>query len=802
MTRICEGLNVVEYGAGSIAGSMVGMLLADAGARVIKIEPPDGDRLRAENPAGFTVWNRGKDSLVADLRTPEGQATLRELAANADVAIEGFAPGVTAGWGVDGDALRALNPRLVHLGITAFGNEGPLATVKAYDPLVAAKVGVWARGGFGHRNGPQMYPVAWASFGAAMQGTAGVMAALHMRERTGRGQSVGATLFSGIEPLDYFVQVIVQLMAKKGEQPSGDARSATAASRYAMTFATKDSRFLICSTLLPHQARALCTVAGVEHILDEPRFLRAPMFDNADDAQAFEDVLFMAYRERELDHWLPKMLASPDVAFEVAVTCEQALDHPQFAHNGDVITLDDPELGPVRQIGPLFHSSTTPMEPTRSAPRLGSNGGAFVAAPAPTTPAGEAPQHPFSGVTVVEFGYFYAMPYGVTMLAALGARVIKIEDAKGDPHRMSFGPEVASTKTTPGKESISLDLSTEAGRRVAQQIVAKADMFVTGFRTGIPEKLGLGYDELKQLNPKLVYVHAAGYGSDGPYAHRALYATAASTAAGAIGRQVSHWSKPEASIDMSPIEVQLIVIPRLAAVVDGDSNAALALLPAMALALYHQQRTGEGQRIATSMIASNAFAYSDDFCTFEGKRPAPICDDDAMGIHALERVFPAADGTWVQLVVRTTRELESFLAAIDRVGLLDDPRFADGASRKANDDALIAELAAVFATRPANEWEATLSAVDVGCVACDLKGHPVVISFDPTLRDAGLTRAYEHPLYGEMVRSAGPVSFSDAEIRFDPPGVRGQNTRALLAELGYTDAEADDLVAGGAAIPN
>ena len=92
MNRICAGLNVLELGSGSAAASIAGVVFADAGARVIKIEPPDGDRLRTENPSGFLVWNRGKDSLVADLRTADGQDQLRELVRNADVVIEGSRP--------------------------------------------------------------------------------------------------------------------------------------------------------------------------------------------------------------------------------------------------------------------------------------------------------------------------------------------------------------------------------------------------------------------------------------------------------------------------------------------------------------------------------------------------------------------------------------------------------------------------------------------------------------------------------------------------------------------------------------
>src|SRR2546421_10660514 len=104
MAGICEGLNVLEIGSGSVAASMAGMVLADAGARVLKIEPPEGDRLRTANPSGFLVWNRGKESVVADLRSVAGQDRLLELAMRADVVLEGFAPGRTDGWGVGPEA--------------------------------------------------------------------------------------------------------------------------------------------------------------------------------------------------------------------------------------------------------------------------------------------------------------------------------------------------------------------------------------------------------------------------------------------------------------------------------------------------------------------------------------------------------------------------------------------------------------------------------------------------------------------------------------------------------------------------
>ena len=561
-----------------------------------------------------------------------------------------------------------------------------------------------------------------------------------------------------------------------------------------MLVATKDGRFIQTSTMLPHQGRALSEVAGIADCLDDPRFSRLPTFDTAEHAQEWEDLLQAAFRAHDLDHWLPKLLASPDVAFEVAVTSEEGLDHPQIIHNGDVITISDPALGLVREVGPIAHFSETPMTPRRSAPAVGANDGRF-AAPRPVTGGGETPPYPFAGVTIVEFGYFYAMPYGTAMAAALGARVIKIEDADGDPHRRSFGPDVATNKTTAGKESLSVDLRTAEGRALAQRLVASADVFATGFRSGIADKHGLGYDELRRLNPRLVYVHAAGYGTDGPYAHRALYAQAAQTVAGSFGRQVGYWSAPERNADMSLLELQAVVLPRLGQVVDGDSNAALAVLAALALGIYHQQRTGHGQFVRTSMIAGNAWAYADDFCSYRGKPPALVSDDEYWGVCALDRLYPAAEG-WVCLVVRTEREWQALTDAIGSPELATNPRFATAEARQANDGELIRILGARFAEQPSAAWEELLSQADVGCVDVGFQGHPGFISFDQGLRETGLTTEVEHPQDSPMVVWAPPPGASRRppsrlvarlRTRRAQPRCTGRGSATPAAEIGQLE---------------
>jgi crotonobetainyl-CoA:carnitine CoA-transferase CaiB-like acyl-CoA transferase len=798
MTGICEGLRVLELGSGSVASSITGMVLADAGAHVVKIEPPEGDKLRRRNPSGFLVWNRGKESHIADLRTPQGQTQFTDLAATADVVIEAFAPGRTTAWGVDAAALCALNPALVHCSITGFGPTGPYADIKGHDSLIAAKAGLCSLGAYGHRDGPIMRPVPWGSFGAAMQSVAGILGALRVRDFTGRGQQLGATLWTGLDPLDYFVAPIVQLATKRGEKAATDTRSVLSASRFGVLAITKDGRMLQTSTLLPHQGRALSEVAGIGDQLADPRFAKLPSFATPEIAQEWEDMLLEAFREHDLDYWLPKLLASKDVAFEVGGTSEEGTNHPQIVHNGDILTIDDPIVGPIRQVGPIAHFSATPMIPSRTAPALGEARYEWpAAAVAVPRQEQEVPSSPFAGVTVVEFGYFYAMPYGVAMLAALGARVIKIEDGGGDPHRHSFGPDVATNKTTAGKESVSINLKTPEGQEAAQRIIAEADVFVTGFRSGIPEKFGMGYEQLREQNPRLVYVHAAGYGSDGPYAARALYAQAAQSVAGSFGRQVGYWADPERSAGMSVIELQAIILPRLGQVVDGDSNPALSVLTALALAVYHQHRTGEGQLVRTSMIAGNAWAYSDDFCTYRGKKPVPICDEEYWGVSALDRLYPAADDTYVCLAVYDDDEFIALAEAVGAPELGGDRRFSSPAARAEHDEELIAIIEERMVERLAADWEQLLIKAGVGCAAANMEGHPVTTSFDPILRETGLTVAFDDPQFGEMVRAAPPVAFSETPGRVGLPCRRGEHNVSVLTEVGYSPEEIEQLEASG-----
>jgi crotonobetainyl-CoA:carnitine CoA-transferase CaiB-like acyl-CoA transferase len=297
---------------------------------------------------------------------------------------------------------------------------------------------------------------------------------------------------------------------------------------------------------------------------------------------------------------------------------------------------------------------------------------------------------------------------------------------------------------------------------------------------------------LHALNPQLVYVHAAGYGTDGPYSNRAMYATAATAAVGGMNRHGGFWLDPELTQGWGIPELIALIKPRLAAPTDGDSNAALSVLSAMLLGLTHQRRTGEGQHVSLSMLAGNALCYSDDFCSYAGK-PQPLqTDEDSYGLSALYRLYRVSDG-WVFLAAPTDREWVDLVKELGATELAADERFATADDRRANDAALAAAVGALLSTRQTADLEANLTAAGIGCaVACE-DGNSAFTSTDPVLLETGLTLLVDHPIFGRIRRHAPPVAFSETPGRIGPSCLRGEHNRSVLAGLGYSDAAIDDL---------
>lgn len=798
---VLEGLVVLEMGAGSVPASFAGMLFADYGARVVKIEPPEGDALRRARESAHLVWNRGKDSLVIDLRTSGGQAELRQLAKAADVVLEGFGTGVVDSWGVGYDVLSSANRAIVFCSIKGFGSTGAYAHIPAYEGIVRAKTGHYDMGAFGFRSGPLYNDAFMASTGAGHQAFAGSMAALTARETTGRGQLVEASLVQGLVPYDYFGMATAQHMAKLAAEAGADAsdedpmaKVAMGASRLSFAMPTADGRWVSFTHMMPKQAQALTRVLGLEACFEDPRYAPQPFFGSPEDAQAWEDMCWDALRTKTYAEWEPLLLASPDIAFEMARTSEEGLDHAQIIANSEAITLDDPDHGLVRQVGPIGHLQSAAHGPSRSAPRLGDAGEPITAGERPTG-GGPAPEHPLAGLRIIELGYFYAMPYGVTMAATLGAEVIKIEGLTGDPMRDSFGfPETGAAKTMEGKHSLAIDLAAPAGRKVMHELVATADVFVNGFRPGVAERLGLGHDELREIKPDLLYIHAAGYGVEGSHASRPIYAGVASAIAGQVTRHAGSWLNPELTMSLpGTVEAQAVVLPRLRGPVDGDANAASAVFSTLLLGIYNRRRSGDGNWISTTMIGGNALAYSDDFVTYADKKPLPVADSEMHGLNALYRLYEVQNG-WVFVAAPRQKEWEALANAIGLSDLIDDPRFASANDRTTNDGPLISAIEAALKPRDAQALEDELTPQGIAVVKASDGGYTAFCLSDPVMRETGQIVQVESPVFGPILRAAPPVRFSETPSVARPGCTSGQYTRSILASIGYDDASVDQLI--------
>jgi crotonobetainyl-CoA:carnitine CoA-transferase CaiB-like acyl-CoA transferase len=502
--------------------------------------------------------------------------------------------------------------------------------------------------------------------------------------------------------------------------------------------------------------------------------------------------------EKTADDWL-EIFRSEGLAGDLFLTTQQCMDHPQTLHNQGVIDLVDPEVGPTRQIGPLVRFSKTPSRIAGPAPQPGQDTRQVLAesrAWRPGTPAGarrSALAHPFEGVLVLDFAAWLAAPFGTSLLADLGARVVKIESLRGDEFRTrSQGRD----RTFQGKENLAVDLKAPEGRDVIHRLIRKADAMMHNMRGDTASRLGIDYETAKKLNPEIIYHYAGSYGATGPGAGRpAFHPTAGGLSGGAMW-QIGRGNQPPP--DDAPLEIEEVVrwgeIMLAANEGTPDVTAAVAVGTGLAMALYHKSRTGLGQYVETSMLNSNAYVCSDDFLRYEGKPPRREPDSDLRGMHALHRLYRTTRG-WAFLDCATQAEWEALCRALGSVDLRGDARFRDAVGRQENDDALAAILSGIFEGRSAEEWEAALSSEGAPCVAADAQSPGEFFLTDPSVAENGLVVLTESESGGRMYRQGPPARFSLTPGVAGPAHDHGEDTEPILREVGFSSDEIEELLA-------
>ena len=362
------GLRVIDQ-TQVMAGPFSTMLLADMGAEVIKIEPPDGEstrhmelRIAPGLSAPFVAVNRNKRGVTIDLKQPEGAALLKRLVATADVLVENYRPGVARRLGVDYATLAAINPRLIYCSISGFGQTGPYAHRGGFDLVAQGMSGIMSA--TGSDGGPPVkVGVPITDLGAGLFGVFGILCAVRARHITGRGQLVDTSLFeaglalSAWEATQYWYT---------GEIPRGLGTAHRLNAPY-QAFRAGDGHFTVGAAndnLWPRFARLL----GLPHLIEDPRFDSVP--HRLQHRAELEPLVESVTRHHPRAHWLTKCEEAGIPAGPI-YTVPEALADPHAQARGMVQTLPHPQVGAVKVLGNPVKMSVTPPTMRKAAPALG-----------------------------------------------------------------------------------------------------------------------------------------------------------------------------------------------------------------------------------------------------------------------------------------------------------------------------------------------------------------------------------------------------------------------------------------------
>ena len=394
-------------------------------------------------------------------------------------------------------------------------------------------------------------------------------------------------------------------------------------------------------------------------------------------------------------------------------------------------------------------------------------------------------QLPLQGVRVLDISQVMAGPYACMLLGDLGADVIKIEPpGTGDQTRGSMGFKMKGPDSlgflnmNRNKRSVTLDLKTEAGKQVLLRMVKDADILIENYRPGALRRMGLGYDDLKLINPKLIYTSISGFGQSGPWADRPGFDLMAQAMSGVM----SVTGYP----DSPPVKAGVPV---------ADIGCALFAIYATLAAYIGVKNTGQGQYVDAALFDS-AMAFSVwDICDYwgTGKPPEPLGTANKM--TAPYQAMACSDGYFV-MGANNQKLWVQLCTLMQRTELLDDPRFSNISLRLANRQALQDELEKTFITKPKDYWVDTLLAN--GLPAGPILSYPEAFGSEHA-RVRGMRMEIDHPIEGKVpnIGFAVKLSGTPQQVRRHPP-LLGEHTDEVLAELGIGEAERGQLRAQGA----
>ncbi len=387
---------------------------------------------------------------------------------------------------------------------------------------------------------------------------------------------------------------------------------------------------------------------------------------------------------------------------------------------------------------------------------------------------------PLNGIRVIDMTSMLSGPAATMMLGDQGADVIKVESPRGDQvrtmQRSDDGVPPSFYSINRSKRSIVLDLKQETGREVLKRLVATADVFIQNFRPGVIERMGFGEDAVRNLKPDIVFVSISGFGETGPYSSQRVYDPIIQALCGLADIQADQ--------DTGRPKMVRTVIP--------DKTTAVTAAQAVTAALFHRERTGEGQHIRLSMLDTMvAYLWPEAISglTFVDREIDP-----AAGQMGLDLVFETQDG-FISAGAVSDSEWQGLCRALDRIDLIDDPRFSTASTRVENTSERRAFMSDEIAKWPREQILARLKAEDV-------PGAPSLsrreILSDPQIIENRMSQTDEHPGLGKVRQPRPAARFDKSPSGIQRPAPRlGENTREVLVEAGYGPDDIDGMLDGG-----
>lgn len=794
-------------------GELAGMILGDLGADVIRVEPREGSEARRRGPLlttgdeterslQFRAYNRNKRSIVLDLATPDDRAAFLDLAAGADFVLESGPPGPLAEHGIDFEALRAANPRIVAVQITPYGSDGPYAHWPAADLTIAALGGPMSVQGVADRAPVRVsVPQVWRHAGAEAAAAALIGHARMLR--TGEAQQVDV---SAQAAMSWTMMNAMGAAAVHRDYQRMGSMLQLGAVTLPCVFECKDG-YVVAATsgnALPLLIQWMIDEEVVDASWGEEDWLsyQQRLLTGQPVSKQPQEIMAttMAYLKANTKAQLLQGGLERGVTIAPVNTVDDLLAFPHLSARGTWEKVALPDGRSVRGPGNFAGSDRTPLRTRRPSPQLDEHGAEIRAelastrrspAPAPASKEEDRDALPFAGLKVCDLTWVVAGPATTRYLVDHGASVVRVEsEAKPCATRLAgpFKDGVMGQNRShffcdynPAKLGIAVNMKQPEGIDILRRLIAWSDVYIENFRPGVVDRLGIGYDVAREVNPTVVMLSTSLMGSRGPAKGLAGYGYHAGAIAGYY--EVTGW--PDLPPDGPWLAYTDTVAPRFQ-------------VTALMAALDHRRRTGQGQHLEFAQLEASLQFLAPEILEVEAGARAPTRMGNRARDAAPQGAYPCAgEDRWCAIAVETDAQWRALRTA------LGDPEWARAsaldttAGRLARHDAIDEHLSEW--TRPQDLRKVQQALVDAGVPAGVVQRSSDLLA-DAQYRHRGFWREYEHPEIG-VTPYPGPaigIRGYDAGARARDPLFNEHTVQVLSEILGMTDEEIAAGFASGA----